>query len=90
MEKGERGQARVENLEELVGACRNFEAEDRDQPELPQFLDQVALDAGDRQADQDEDAVPVDDLTQRQRPGVSAGVYCWHGGKFIPPQNVFR
>ena len=58
-EKGERGQARVENLEELVGACRNFEAEDRDQPELPQFLDQVALDAGDRQADQDEDAVQL-------------------------------
>ena len=51
-EKGERGQARVENLEELVGACRNFEAEDRDLPALPQFLDQVALDACDRQADE--------------------------------------
>ena len=57
---------------------------------LPQFLDQVALDAGDRQADQDEDAVQLMTLTQRQRPGVSAGVYCRHGGKFIPPQNVFR
>ncbi|MFT5331796.1 MAG: DNA helicase-2/ATP-dependent DNA helicase PcrA [Porticoccaceae bacterium] len=58
-EKGERGQARVENLEELVGACRNFEAEDRDLPALPQFLDQVALDAGDRQADEDQDAVQL-------------------------------
>ncbi|MGB0449131.1 MAG: DNA helicase II [Porticoccaceae bacterium] len=58
-EKGERGQARVENLEELVGACRNFEPEDADQPILPQFLDQVALDAGDRQADEDEDAVQL-------------------------------
>ncbi len=58
-EKGERGQARVENLEELVNACRNFEAEDAEQPALPQFLDQVALDAGDRQADEDQDAVQL-------------------------------
>ena len=58
-EKGERGQARVENLEELIGACRNFEAEDKDLPTLPQFLDQVALDSGDRQADEDQDAVQL-------------------------------
>jgi DNA helicase-2/ATP-dependent DNA helicase PcrA len=58
-EKGERGQARVENLEELVSACRNFEAEDNDLPVLPQFLDQVALDSGDRQADPDQDAVQL-------------------------------
>ena len=58
-EKGERGQARVENLEELVSACRNFEPEDNDLPVLPQFLDQVALDAGDRQAEEDEDAVQL-------------------------------
>ena len=58
-EKGERGQARVENLEELVSACRNFEAEDNDLPVLPQFLDQVALDSGDRQADPDQDAIQL-------------------------------
>jgi len=58
-EKGERGQSRVENLEELIGACRNFEPEDQTQPILPQFLDQVALDAGDRQADEDQDAVQL-------------------------------
>ena len=58
-EKGERGQARVENLEELIGACRNFEAEDKHLPMLPQFLDQVALDSGDRQADEDQDAVQL-------------------------------
>jgi len=58
-EKGERGQARVENLEELISACRNFEAEDKDLPVLPQFLDQVALDAGDRQAEEDQDAVQL-------------------------------
>lgn len=61
-EKGERGQARVENLEELVSACRGFEPEgglDDDRPTLPQFLDQAALDAGDRQADEDVDAVQL-------------------------------
>ena len=58
-EKGERGQARVENLEELVSACRNFDPEDHDLPVLPQFLDQVALDSGDRQADEDQDAVQL-------------------------------
>lgn len=58
-EKGERGLARVENLEELVAACGNFQPEHAEQPILPQFLDQVALDAGDRQADEDQDAVQL-------------------------------
>ena len=58
-EKGDRGQSRVENLQELVVACRSFEAEDKEQPALPQFLDQAALDAGDRQADEGEDAVQL-------------------------------
>ena len=62
-EKGERGQARIENLEELVSACRGFEpeglSEENELPPLPQFLDQAALDAGDRQADEGEDAVQL-------------------------------
>ncbi|MEZ5530607.1 MAG: DNA helicase II [Porticoccaceae bacterium] len=58
-EKGERGESRVENLQELVTACRAFEPEDREAPALPQFLDQAALDAGDRQADAGEDAVQL-------------------------------
>ena len=58
-EKGEKGMARVENLEELVSACGNFEPEDPNLSPLAQFLDQVALDAGDRQADIDEDAVQL-------------------------------
>ena len=58
-EKGERGQARVENLEELVSACRSYEPEDLDQPALPQFLAEAALDAGDQQADKDQDAVQL-------------------------------
>ena len=60
-ERGERGLARKENLEELVSACRQFTGElvfpfeDSDSAEvtvLQEFLDQVALDAGDRQSQQ--------------------------------------
>lgn len=58
-EKGERGQARVENLEELVNACRNFESGDSDQTPLVAFLDNAALDAGDAQADEHQDAVQM-------------------------------
>ncbi len=58
-EKGERGQARVENLEELVTAARGFEAEDPELPPLQQFLDNAALDAGDAQADAHEDSIQL-------------------------------
>ena len=59
-EKGEKGQARVENLQELVGAARGFawEEEEVGTP-LQQFLDTAALDAGDSQADEFEDAVQL-------------------------------
>ena len=58
-ERGERGLARKENLEELVSACRQFTGElvfplqDGDAAEvsvLQEFLDQVALDSGEREA----------------------------------------
>lgn len=58
-EKGERGQARVENLEELVNACKLFEPEDEQQTPLAAFLDSAALDAGDGQADDYQDAVQM-------------------------------
>ncbi|MDO3381443.1 DNA helicase II [Gilvimarinus algae] len=58
-EKGEKGQARAENLEELITACRVFDAEDEDEPVLQQFLDTAALDAGEAQADEFEDAVQL-------------------------------
>ncbi|MEE8078800.1 MAG: 3'-5' exonuclease, partial [Pseudomonadales bacterium] len=59
-ERGERGLARKENLEELVSACRQFTGElvfpvaeeaEREVSVLEEFLDHVALDAGDRQAE---------------------------------------
>ncbi len=60
-EKGEKGQARVENLEELVNAARVFEGsgDDEEASLLVQFLDSAALDAGEGQADEHEDAVQM-------------------------------
>lgn len=58
-EKGEKGQARVENLEELVSAAKQFVPEDDDLTPLQEFLDRAALDAGDAQADAHEDSVQL-------------------------------
>ena len=58
-EKGERGQARVENLQELVTATRLFEPEDETVSPLQAFLDSAALDAGEGQADPYEDSIQM-------------------------------
>ncbi len=59
-EKGEKGQVRAENLEELVSACGAFDQDpDQEVSCLQQFLDTAALDAGEAQADEFEDAVQL-------------------------------
>ncbi|WP_341936919.1 DNA helicase II [Marinimicrobium sp. C2-29] len=59
-EKGEKGQAREENLQELVNACRGFDPDEEEELSiLQQFLDTAALDAGETQADEFEDAVQL-------------------------------
>ncbi|MCK5881307.1 MAG: ATP-binding domain-containing protein, partial [Sinobacterium sp.] len=59
-EKGEKGQARLDNLAELVTAAREFDVNDaEDTSPLQQFLDNAALDAGDGQADEFEDSVQL-------------------------------
>jgi DNA helicase-2/ATP-dependent DNA helicase PcrA len=58
-EKGEKGQARVENLEELANAAKQFVPEGEELSPLQQFLDNAALDAGDAQADEHEDSVQL-------------------------------
>jgi DNA helicase-2/ATP-dependent DNA helicase PcrA len=58
-EKGEKGQARVENLEELVSAARSFVPDENDLSPLQQFVDSAALDAGEGQADPHEDSVQL-------------------------------
>ena len=50
-EKGERGQARVENMEELITAAKEFETEDHDLQPLQEFLAHTALESGINQAD---------------------------------------
>jgi len=57
-ETGEKGRARVENLQELLNAARQFQPED-DTQALREFLDTAALDAGDQQADAHLDAVQL-------------------------------
>jgi DNA helicase II / ATP-dependent DNA helicase PcrA len=69
-EKGERGLARKENLEELVSACRQFSGElmlpigtDGSEAAAPslldEFLDHAALEAGDRQSGDDGHSVQL-------------------------------
>lgn len=58
-EKGERGQTRVDNLHELVSACKAYTPDNPEEDALPQFLADAALDAGDTQADENEDAVQL-------------------------------
>ncbi len=59
-EKGEIGQARVENLEELVTAARQFPApEESELDPLSAFLTHAALEAGEGQANQWDDCVQL-------------------------------
>jgi len=70
-EKGEKAQARLENLDELVTAAKSFDSEAMQEipPEgeeavsysspMAAFIDQAALDAGDSQADEFEDSVQM-------------------------------
>ena len=70
-EPGERGLARKENLEELIIACRQFTGElllplapegaqnDVEQSMLEQFMDQAALESGERQSDAGEKCVQL-------------------------------
>ncbi|WP_421868549.1 DNA helicase II [Motiliproteus sp.] len=67
-EKGEKAQSRIENLQELVSAAKQFaqqwqraedQGEEQELPVLAAFLDQAALDAGDAQADEFEDSVQL-------------------------------
>ncbi|HLT64474.1 MAG TPA: DNA helicase II [Pseudohongiella sp.] len=69
-EGGEKAQTRIENLEELITATRSFaeewrgqessaETENTDADVLAVFLDQAALDAGESQASESDDAVQL-------------------------------
>ena len=59
-DKGEKGQARLENLQELVNAAQEFETDpDSDMEPLSEFLSHASLEAGEGQADAWEDCVQL-------------------------------
>ncbi len=60
-EKGEKGQARVENLQELITAARGFEVDETedDLPPMTSFLAHASLEAGEGQAEEWEDCVQL-------------------------------
>ncbi len=59
-EKGERGETRIENLEELVSAAKGFEPDPAEEMSpLDAFLSHAALEAGEGQADAWEDCVQL-------------------------------
>jgi len=61
-EKGERAEARIENLNELVTACQTFVIDPEIEEELSQltgFLTHAALESGESQADEYEPAVQL-------------------------------
>jgi DNA helicase-2/ATP-dependent DNA helicase PcrA len=58
-EKADRGEARLENLEELVSAARGFEPEDADMTPLAAFLSHAVLESGEGQAEAWEDCVQM-------------------------------
>jgi DNA helicase-2/ATP-dependent DNA helicase PcrA len=59
-EKGERGEARIENLEELVSAARGFNMEEGDElSPLDSFLAHAVLESGEGQASEWEDSVQL-------------------------------
>ena len=60
-EKGEKAQARIENLEELVTATRQFSYQEEEQDLMPlqAFLSHAALESGEGQAELHQDAVQL-------------------------------
>lgn len=62
-EKGEKGRARIENLEELVNAGRSFSLDDVEETDgmddLSAFLAHAALEAGEQQASEWDDCVQL-------------------------------
>ena len=58
-EKADKGEARLENLEELVSAARGFEPENDEMPPLMAFLSHAVLESGEGQAEAWEDCVQM-------------------------------
>jgi DNA helicase-2/ATP-dependent DNA helicase PcrA len=90
-EKGERGEARVENLYELVSAARGFDpAPDSEMGILDEFLSHAALEAGEGQGDAWEDCVQL--MTLHSAKGLEFPVVflCGMEDGLFPHQRSIR
>ncbi len=86
-ERGERAQARLENLQELVSAARSFDPDtaldsgltDLPEPEtlLDEFLNHAALEAGEGQGDPNQDCVQM--MTLHSAKGLEFPLVCMTG-----------
>ncbi|MGL5974741.1 MAG: 3'-5' exonuclease, partial [Aeromonas sobria] len=90
-EKGEKSQARVENLDELVTACRQYKRPDEleDMSDLSAFLAHAALESGESQADEYADAVQL--MTLHSAKGLEFPLVLLVGveeGMFPSPQST--
>ena len=82
-EKGDKAQDRVDNLDQLLTAMNDFvipeevEEESQEMTPLTAFLSHAALEAGESQADEYEDAVQL--MTMHSSKGLEfpLGLYCW-------------
>lgn len=91
-EKGERGQTRVENVEELISAAGQYENEfeaAEDEDVLTSFLSHTALEAGERQAGVGDDAVQL--MTLHSAKGLEFSVVFMVGmeEKLFPSEMSF-
>lgn len=91
-DRGERGEGRVENLEELVSAARNFAADESDDaPDaLTQFLANAALEAGEGQAEEWEDCVQLMSLHSAKGLEFSQVFLCGMEEGLFPHQRSFE
>ncbi|VDZ75515.1 DNA helicase II [Atlantibacter hermannii] len=89
-EKGEKGQTRIENLEELVTATRQFSYNDEDEDLMPLQAFFIACGAGSGRGAGGYLAGrgTADDVALCQRAGVSAGIYRWHGRRHVSEPDV--
>ncbi len=80
-------ETRLENIEELVNKAAAYEA-DAEEPNLDEFLEEVALVADVDRMDESEDRVYSHDPSQRQRTGIPQ-VCIWRPGGRAVPQHAW-
>ena len=89
-DKADKGEARLENLEELVSAARGFEPEDSDMPPLAAFLSHAVLESGEGQAEAWEDCVQMMTLHSAKGLEFPRGVPVRPRGRPVPAPALDR